>query len=68
MPHTCYEVFNLCDIVSKTYLQDIVNISEVDYVIESNYEVPNTPSLEPNEKDYQIWMLIADQIPDGACM
>jgi acyl-CoA hydrolase len=52
----------------RTFGDNVVHISEVDYIIESNYEVPSSPSLAPNEKDLIIGKLIADQIPDGACL
>lgn len=42
-----------------------VHISEVDYLVKADYEVPTIPDLEPNEKDFIIGKLIADYIQDG---
>lgn len=61
-------IFEINPNFPRTFGDNVVHISEVDYVIESNYPVPNSPSLEPNEKDLIIGKLIADQIPDGACL
>lgn len=61
-------IFEINPNFPRTFGDNVVHISEVDYVIESNYEVPGSPSLEPNEKDLKIGRLIASQIPDGACI
>ena len=42
-----------------------VHMSEVDYLIETNYNPPTLPNLEPNEKDQIIGNLIANEIHDG---
>lgn len=42
-----------------------VHISEVDYLVKADYEVPTIPDIEPNEKDMIIGKLIADYINDG---
>ena len=61
-------IFEINPNYPRVFGDNLVHISEVDYVIEANYEVPNTPSAAPNEKDLIIGKLIADQIPDGACL
>lgn len=43
-------------------------VSDVDYMIESNYMPPNMPDAPFNEKDAVIGKLIADMVPDGACI
>jgi acyl-CoA hydrolase len=50
----------------RTFGDTIVHISEVDYIMEADYEVPLFPSPEPTEKDRQIGKYIADYIEDGS--
>ena len=45
-----------------------IHISDVDYLIETNYQIPEVPDPEPSELDYKIGKLIADQINDGDCI
>lgn len=52
----------------RTFGDVLMHVSEVDYIIESNYEPPVLPSSEPNEKDMIIGKLIADVIEDGDCI
>jgi len=68
------EAIELADIVifeinpnyPRTFGNNQVHISKIDYVIEANYDVPEIINSIPNEKDLVIGKLIADQIPDGA--
>lgn len=43
-----------------------VHINDVDYFIESDYDIPVISDVEPNEKDMKIGKLISELIPDGA--
>lgn len=52
----------------RTFGDNLVHISKVDYIIESNYPVPTIENSEPNEKDLIIGRLIAEQIPDGSTL
>lgn len=52
----------------RTFGDVELHIDEVDYFIESDYAPPIIPDVEPNEKDMKIGKLIADLIPDGACI
>lgn len=61
-------IFEINPNYPRIFGDNVVHISEVDYVIEANYEVPSTPSAAPNEKDLKIGKLIADQIEDGSCL
>ena len=45
-----------------------IHISDVDYIIETNYPLPEVPDPEPSELDYKIGKLIADEIHDGDCI
>ncbi len=45
-----------------------VHISEIDYLIETNYQVPTIPDIVPSEKDIKIGNYIADFINDGDCI
>ncbi|VEU82714.1 acetyl-CoA hydrolase/transferase family protein [Acholeplasma hippikon] len=59
-------IFEINPNFPRTFGDNVVHISQADYIIESNYPVPATPSAEPSEKDLIIGKIIADQIPDGA--
>lgn len=52
--------------VPRTFGDTIIHVSEIDYMIEANYPLPELPILEPNEKDKKIGALIADYIEDGS--
>lgn len=45
-----------------------VHINDVDYLIETNYEVPVLPDVPLTEKDIVIGNLIAERINDGDCL
>lgn len=49
----------------RTFGDVEVHVSEVDYFIEADYEIPELPYVEPNEKDQMIGQNIADYIEDG---
>lgn len=46
----------------------VYTVDDVDYFIEVDYAPPMVPDSQPNEKDMIIGKLIADMIPDGACV
>ena len=45
-----------------------VPLEDVDYLIRADYMPPVTPDLPFTEKDSAIGKLIADMVPDGACI
>ena len=45
-----------------------IHISDVDYLIETDYQPLMLPDTEPNEKDLKIGKFIADRINDGDCI
>lgn len=45
-----------------------VHLSDVDYLIEVDYAIPELPDVEPNAKDLVIGRAIADLIEDGDCI
>lgn len=45
-----------------------VPVEDVDYLIRADYMPPVTPDLPFSEKDAAIGRLIADMVPDGACI
>lgn len=49
----------------RTFGDMEIHVSEVDYLIEADYDAPTLPNAEPNEKDTKIGNLIASQINDG---
>lgn len=52
----------------RTFGDHIYNVDDIDYFIEVDYEPPMVPDSQPNEKDITIGKMIADMIPDGACV
>ncbi|MGG7142854.1 acetyl-CoA hydrolase/transferase family protein [Clostridium nigeriense] len=52
----------------RTFGDMEIHVSDVDYMVETDYEVPVYPDLEPNEKDFTIGKYIADRINDGDCI
>lgn len=52
----------------RTFGDVEIHVSDVDYLIETNYEIPELPDIEPNEKDMKIGAFIADRINDGDCI
>ncbi len=49
----------------RTYGDMEVHISDVDYLVKTNYEPPTIPNPEPSEKDTIIGNFIAEKINDG---
>jgi acyl-CoA hydrolase len=45
-----------------------IHVKDVDYIIETNYPLPEVPDPEPSELDWKIGRLVADQIQDGDCL
>ena len=45
-----------------------IPVADVDYLIRADYMPPVTPDLPYTEKDATIGKLIADMVPDGACI
>lgn len=45
-----------------------IHVSQVDYLLPTDYELPEIPDIEPNEKDKKIGKLVADYINDGDCI
>ena len=49
----------------RTFGDVEIHYSDIDYLVEADYDVPTLPDVEPNEKDLAIGALIADLINDG---
>jgi acyl-CoA hydrolase len=54
--------------VPRTFGDVEVHIKDVDYLIETNYPIPEIPDVEPAELDYKIGKMIAAEIQDGDCI
>ena len=52
----------------RTFGDHVLHISDVDFLIESDYKVPTIPSGESSEKDEKIGNYIAEYIEDGSCL
>ena len=61
-------ILEINKIYPRTFGDVEIHISEVDYVVETDYEVPVLPDAEPNEKDLLIGGFVADRINDGDCI
>ncbi|MCL2007653.1 MAG: 4-hydroxybutyrate--acetyl-CoA CoA transferase [Treponema sp.] len=45
-----------------------VHVNDVDYLIETDYQMPEVPDAEPTELDNIIGKLVANEIQDGDCI
>lgn len=52
----------------RTFGDVEIHVDHIDYMIETDYEIPELPDTEPNEKDLVIGKLIAEKINDGDCI
>lgn len=52
----------------RTFGDVQMHLSQIDYIIDADYDIPEIPDAEPNEKDLAIGRLIADYISDGDCL
>ena len=52
----------------RTFGEVEVHVSDIDYMIETDYPMPILGDVEPNEKDLIIGKYIADYIKDGDCI
>ena len=52
----------------RTFGDVEIHVSDIDYLVETGYNVPELPDLEPSEKDLKIGELIAEKINDGDCL
>ena len=49
----------------RTYGDVELHVDDIDMIIEADYEVPELPTIEPNEKDRTIAKYIAEHVHDG---
>lgn len=61
-------VFEVNKHFPRTYGNNYVHITEVDAVVEHNWELIAVPAAPPTETDFKIAEHIAPMIPDGACL
>ena len=54
--------------VPRTFGDVEVHINDVDYLIESDYPIPEIPEIDPVEMDWKIGKMIAAEINDGDCI
>lgn len=52
----------------RTFGDVELHISDIDVIIETDYEIPTLPNVEPNEKDLKIGAFVAEHISDGDCI
>jgi len=52
----------------RTFGDTTIHISQIDYIVEVNYPVPELAVIEPNEKDKKIGKMIAGIIEDGSTL
>lgn len=50
----------------RTFGDTVVHISDIDFVLEVDYSIPELPIAEPSEKDKLIGRYIADLVEDGS--
>ena len=54
--------------VPRTFGDVEVHINDVDYLIETNYPIPEISESEPSEIDWKIGKMVAAEINDGDCI
>ena len=54
--------------VPRTFGDTEVHVNDVDYLIETNYDIPEIPDSEPTEIDWKIGRMVAAEINDGDCI
>lgn len=52
----------------RTFGDVEIHVNDINYLIETDYAIPEIPDAEPNEKDLIIGKYIADYIKDGDCI
>lgn len=52
----------------RTFGDVEIHVSEVDYLVEADYDVPTLPDVPSSEKDMAIGRYIADMVNDGDCI
>ena len=52
----------------RTFGDNEVHVSDVDYFLETDYAIPEIPDAEPTEKDLVIGRHIAELVNDGDCV
>lgn len=52
----------------RTFGDVEIHVNDIDYIIETDYDIPEIPDAEPNEKDLAIGKYIAEYINDGDCI
>ena len=52
----------------RTFGDLSLRLSEVDYLIETDYPVPTLPDIAPTQKDKVVGSLVAEYIHDGDCL
>lgn len=52
----------------RTFGDVELHVNDIDYLVETDYAIPEVPSAEPNEKDLTIGKYIAEYIHDGDCI
>lgn len=55
-------------LVPRTHGDVEVHVNDIDYLIHTDYRLPEIPDAPPNEKDLTIGRLIAEHIEDGDCI
>lgn len=61
-------ILEINDKMPRTFGDTIVHISDVDYIIEENYDIPELSAVESSDKDKIIGRYIADLIEDGSTL
>ena len=47
-------------------IENMIHVSEIDYIVEKDHDLPGVPEIEITEVEKQIGHNVADLIPDGA--
>lgn len=61
-------IFEVNDKFPRTYGNNYIHISEVEAIVEHNWDLIAVPAAPPSEVDMKIAEHIANLVPDGACL
>ncbi|WP_366921471.1 4-hydroxybutyrate CoA-transferase [Metallumcola ferriviriculae] len=59
-------ILEVNETMPRTHGNSLIHISEVDFVIEHNYPIPELPNAPLTEKDIKIGQLVAERIEDAS--
>lgn len=66
MEHADLTILEINPNMPRTFGDTVIHISEIDYLVEQDYALPELPIISPSEKDQQIGKHIVNLVEDGS--